>query len=66
MGYWSFTALGIPISALQGSGDGESIVFLLGFQQIFCIAVLVGVLGTASHMLCVTSGLEESLRVSLK
>lgn len=45
--------------SLQGSGDGEDIVFLLGFQQVFCIAVLAGVFGTAGPMLPVTLGTRE-------
>lgn len=66
---WSFIALGISNSALQGSGDGEGIVFLLGFQQLFCIALLVSVLGTAGPTLLVTSETREefeSILISLK
>ena len=41
-------------------------MFLLGFQQVFCIAVLVGVLGTAGPTLCVTSGTREESESILK
>lgn len=64
--YWSFVALGIPNSALQGSGNGEGIVFLLGFQQVFCVAVLASALGTASPVLPVTSGTREESESILK
>jgi len=49
--YRNFFALGIPNSALWGSGNDNGIVFLLGFRQVFCIAVLVGMLGTAGPTL---------------
>lgn len=51
--------MGIPNSALQGSGDRAGIVLLLGFQEVFCIAVLVDVLGPAGPTLLVTSGTRE-------
>lgn len=58
--------MGISDSALQGSGDGEGIVFLLGFQQVFCIALLVSVLGIAGPPLPVTSGTREESESILK
>lgn len=63
MCYWSFIALGIPNSALQGSGDRVGIVLLLGFQEVFCIAVLVDVLGPGGPTLLVTSGTREESEV---
>lgn len=52
--------------ALQGSGVEEGIVFLLGFQQVFCTAVLVVVLGAAGPHCLSHQGLKKGLRVSLK
>lgn len=58
--------MGIPNSALQGIRDGEGVVFLLGFQQVFCIAVMVGALGAAGPTLPVTSGTREESESILK
>lgn len=55
--------MGIPNSALQGSGDRVGIVLLLGFQEVFCIAVLVDVLGPGGPTLLVTSGTREESEV---